>query len=158
MKRLEFEEGEFPDLQSIAERMFMNSEDPTSPAYQRVLHRPRISWLRIALSWVIPMLISAAAALCMAHAGADAGWALGSIVTGWVLYGLIRAKAAVLCLVRIYQRYAPESVRRKCRFEPSCSVYMIQAVEKYGVVRGLRKGFARLGRCRPGFGGFEPLD
>ena len=76
----------------------------------------------------------------------------------WCIYGLICMKPAVICLICIYQRYAPDSVRRKRRFEPSCSVYMIQAVEKYGVYHGIRKGINRLRRCKPGFGGFEPLE
>ena len=155
---LEFEECELSDLQSIAQRLFQNANDPTSPHYQRVLHRPDISWVRVCLSWMVPIFISIAAILIMAYFEISTAWIIGVLLIGWFLYGLVRLKAAVLCTVQIYQRYAPDSVRRKCRFEPSCSVYMVQAVEKYGVIRGLRKGVQRLRRCKPGFGGFEPLD
>ena len=44
---------------------------------------------------------------------------------------------------------------RMCRFEPSCSEYMRQAVERYGVIRGGWLGMKRLGRCHP-WGSFGP--
>lgn len=37
-----------------------------------------------------------------------------------------------------------------CKFYPSCSEYSIQAVEKYGIVKGLLKSLTRILRCRPG--------
>ncbi len=45
-----------------------------------------------------------------------------------------------------------------CRFTPTCSEYMYQAVEKYGVIKGSYKGFNRLFRCHPfSKGGHDPL-
>jgi putative membrane protein insertion efficiency factor len=45
-----------------------------------------------------------------------------------------------------------------CRFEPTCSVYMMQAVEKYGVWRGVGKGLRRIVRCHPFHeGGLDPV-
>ena len=155
---MEFGEGELSDLQSIAERLFLNASDPTSPNYQRILQRPKISWVRIGLSWAVPLLISIVFRTLMMWLEISDGWTVGALVLGWGVYALVRMKAALICLVQIYQRYAPNHVRCKCRFEPSCSVYMIQALEKYGVLCGLQKGIGRLRRCKPGFGGFEPLD
>jgi putative membrane protein insertion efficiency factor len=44
-----------------------------------------------------------------------------------------------------------------CRFEPSCSEYFIQAVRKYGPVRGACKGVGRICRCNPwNTGGYDP--
>jgi putative membrane protein insertion efficiency factor len=44
-----------------------------------------------------------------------------------------------------------------CRFEPSCSRYMIGALRKYGLFRGLARGIARLSRCHPWHpGGYDP--
>lgn len=44
-----------------------------------------------------------------------------------------------------------------CRFEPSCSEYFIQAVRKYGPLRGAVRGLARIGRCHPWHpGGYDP--
>ena len=46
-----------------------------------------------------------------------------------------------------------------CRFEPSCSHYSYRAIEKYGVMKGLWKGFKRIIRCNPfSDGGYDPLD
>jgi hypothetical protein len=45
-----------------------------------------------------------------------------------------------------------------CRFEPSCSNYAYQAVEKYGVLKGLYLGTKRIIRCNPfSKGGFDPV-
>ncbi|MBE6586778.1 MAG: membrane protein insertion efficiency factor YidD [Ruminococcaceae bacterium] len=64
-------------------------------------------------------------------------------------------KRVVICSVHIYQRYAPDSIRNKCRFEPSCSEYMILAIEKYGLFKGVIKGIDRLKRCNTNDGGFD---
>ena len=46
-----------------------------------------------------------------------------------------------------------------CRFEPTCSQYTYQAVEKYGVIKGLVLGLKRIIRCHPfSKGGFDPLS
>lgn len=39
--------------------------------------------------------------------------------------------------------------RGNCRFSPTCSEYMIQAIKKYGVVSGVYRGIKRLSRCHP---------
>jgi len=64
-------------------------------------------------------------------------------------------KRFLIYLIRIYQRYAPTRVRKSCRFEPSCSNYMILSLEKYGVFSGLYRGITRLGRCKPPNGGVD---
>ena len=59
--------------------------------------------------------------------------------------------------VRVYQWTLSPLIGRHCRFEPTCSAYFIQAVEKYGAVRGAWRGMKRIGRCHPwGGGGFDP--
>lgn len=58
-------------------------------------------------------------------------------------------KRALIGLVRLYQRYASEKVRRKCLFKPTCSEYMILALQKYGLVIGLIKSLHRMFiKCR----------
>ena len=64
-----------------------------------------------------------------------------------VAYMSFIAKRTVIWLVHLYQNLAPDEVRLKCCFEPSCSEYMILAVQKYGVIRGVYKGIHRLLRC-----------
>ncbi len=38
----------------------------------------------------------------------------------------------------------------RCRFYPSCSEYMMTAIERYGVFKGISMGLKRIGRCHPG--------
>ena len=64
-----------------------------------------------------------------------------------LIYFSLIAKKTVIWMVRLYQNKAPDEVRLRCVMEPSCSVYMILAVEKYGVIRGVYKGIRRLFRC-----------
>ncbi len=63
--------------------------------------------------------------------------------------GIIMCKRAIIGAIRLYQRYAPEDIRRRCLFKPTCSEYAILAVQKYGVIRGLFKAYIRLfKKCR----------
>ncbi|MEW4570189.1 membrane protein insertion efficiency factor YidD [Tautonia sp. JC769] len=63
-----------------------------------------------------------------------------------------------LCLlIRAYQLLLSPLIGNACRFEPSCSRYMVGALRKYGLVRGLWKGTGRLLRCHPWHpGGYDP--
>jgi putative membrane protein insertion efficiency factor len=63
----------------------------------------------------------------------------------------------IVLLVRLYQLTLSPIVGRHCRFQPTCSNYMIGAVEKYGALRGTLKGVWRIIRCNPFCrGGFDP--
>ena len=67
------------------------------------------------------------------------------------------ASALVISLVRVYQRTLSPLLGNVCRFEPSCSRYMVGAIEKYGLIRGVARGIRRLSRCHPwNPGGFDP--
>jgi putative component of membrane protein insertase Oxa1/YidC/SpoIIIJ protein YidD len=64
---------------------------------------------------------------------------------GFTIFGLvIFSKKIIIGLVHLYQHYAPERIRRKCIFKPTCSEYMILALKKYGLIRGLYKGIYRV--------------
>lgn len=66
-------------------------------------------------------------------------------------------KTAVLVPVYFYQLIIGPLLPKVCRFHPSCSNYFIEAVEKYGPVRGSLKGIWRLCRCHPwNPGGYDP--
>ena len=52
----------------------------------------------------------------------------------------------IIYLVRLYQKIPHPKL---CRFQPSCSPYMILAIEKYGSVKGFFKGIWRIFRCNP---------
>lgn len=64
-------------------------------------------------------------------------------------------KKIIIKLIRFYQKTAPDRIRQSCLFEPSCSEYMILAIEQYGVFSGVSKGLKRLGRCKIPNGGID---
>lgn len=67
-------------------------------------------------------------------------------------------RTVTLFLLRAYKRFLSPLLPPMCRFEPTCSVYMMDAVSKYGVLRGIWLGIRRLGRCHPfNPGGWDPV-
>ena len=75
------------------------------------------------------------------------------------LWAVLRAIPAAFLVagVRFYQTFMRPVLPAVCRFEPSCSEYFIQAVHKYGPLRGACKGVGRICRCNPWHpGGFDP--
>ena len=66
-------------------------------------------------------------------------------------------KNILIKLVKLYQKI-PGNFHKNCRFYPTCSQYMRQAVLKYGVGKGLYLGIKRLLRCNPFCkGGYDPV-
>ena len=57
-------------------------------------------------------------------------------------------KRILIAPVRFYQRFISPAFPPSCRFEPTCSNYMIQAIEKHGF-KGALMGLARILRCHP---------
>ena len=58
-------------------------------------------------------------------------------------------KRFLIGLVKLYQHYATEDVRRRCLFKPTCSEFTILALKKYGVIIGLYKAYIRIfKKCR----------
>jgi putative membrane protein insertion efficiency factor len=72
---------------------------------------------------------------------------------GVISYFLLRR--FLIGLVLMYKAFAPLDVRGRCRFEPTCSTYMIMAIQKYGLVYGVFKGIRRVLRCKPPNGGVD---
>jgi putative membrane protein insertion efficiency factor len=67
-------------------------------------------------------------------------------------------RSIALFFLRCYKRLISPLLHPMCRFEPTCSVYTMQAVEKYGVLRGVWLGVRRLARCHPfNPGGWDPV-
>jgi len=73
---------------------------------------------------------------------------------------------ALTWLIKLYQKtlspdhgwlrvFFPHGV---CRYHPSCSNYMAEALQKHGLIKGISLGFSRVGRCHPyAEGGFDPV-
>ncbi|QRR02333.1 membrane protein insertion efficiency factor YidD [Dyadobacter sandarakinus] len=67
-------------------------------------------------------------------------------------------KFLLVALVRIYQGVLSPYLPNACRYTPTCSQYMIQAVQKYGAVKGGWMGLKRISRCHPWGGhGHDPV-
>lgn len=67
-------------------------------------------------------------------------------------------KRVLILLVRAYQATLSPLLGRHCRYYPTCSEYLAQAIEKYGPARGVWIGLKRLGRCHPFHaGGLDPV-
>lgn len=67
-------------------------------------------------------------------------------------------RGLALLLLRFYKRFLSPLLPPMCRFEPTCSVYTMHAVEKYGALRGAWLGIRRLARCHPfNPGGWDPV-
>ncbi|AND78573.1 membrane protein insertion efficiency factor YidD [Streptococcus pantholopis] len=66
-------------------------------------------------------------------------------------------KKVLISLVRLYQAYLSPLFPPSCRYQPTCSNYMIEAIEKHGL-KGVLMGLARILRCHPFVrGGKDPV-
>ena len=52
-------------------------------------------------------------------------------------------------LIRVYQLVVSPYLGNNCRFYPSCSNYAIEAIEKFGVLKGVKMAFFRILKCNP---------
>ena len=67
-------------------------------------------------------------------------------------------RALVLAPIRLYQRTVSPLLPARCKYYPSCSEYAAQAVQEYGILRGLILAGWRLLRCNPfSHGGYDPV-
>lgn len=124
-----------------------NCNDPRSYDYERVYNKEPINKKRTFLFLLVDIIISTISYLIFKKVSI-------TIVIN-IIYYLLCLKYILIFLVKIYQKIAPISLRSKCRFEPSCSNYMIQSLEKYGLFKGLKKGINRLKRCNIDDGGYD---
>lgn len=58
-------------------------------------------------------------------------------------------KKILIFPIRVYQVLISPLLGPTCRFEPSCSNYMIQAINEWGIFKGVYLGARRIGRCHP---------
>ncbi len=55
----------------------------------------------------------------------------------------------VLAPVLAYRRFISPGINPRCRFDPTCSTYAVQAVDRFGILRGLVLAIWRVARCHP---------
>ncbi len=64
----------------------------------------------------------------------------------------------LLRAIRLYQGFISPNLGVACRYEPTCSHYAYESIERHGAWRGVRLAAGRLARCRPGGGnGYDPV-
>ena len=69
------------------------------------------------------------------------------------------ARRVAVAPIRLYQRFLSPALPRRCRYEPTCSAYAVQAIGRYGILRGLVLSAWRLLRCNPwSHGGHDPVE
>jgi putative membrane protein insertion efficiency factor len=70
----------------------------------------------------------------------------------------IMTQIIVVAALKGYKLFLSPFLPSACRYRPTCSEYMLAAVEQYGVLRGVWLGLKRLGRCHPFHdGGYDPV-
>ncbi|HNS79053.1 MAG TPA: membrane protein insertion efficiency factor YidD [Syntrophorhabdus sp.] len=78
--------------------------------------------------------------------------------TARVIAGTYPLKKIAICLLDIYKTCISPFIPTQCRFYPTCSSYMQEAIEKKGIFRGLACGIMRILRCHPfSRGGYDPV-
>ena len=71
----------------------------------------------------------------------------------------MRPRNLIVLPIRVYQRLISPAFGDRCRYYPSCSEYAVQAIQSYGILRGLVLAGWRILRCNPwSHGGVDPVS
>jgi putative membrane protein insertion efficiency factor len=69
------------------------------------------------------------------------------------------ARSAVVAPIFVYRYIVSPAIPRRCKYEPTCSRYALDAIRRYGILRGLVLAGWRLLRCNPwSYGGYDPVE
>ncbi len=69
------------------------------------------------------------------------------------------ARVVLVTPIVVYQRVISPAIPRRCKYEPTCSRYALEAIGRYGILRGLVLAGWRLLRCNPwSHGGYDPVE
>ncbi|MBQ8003391.1 MAG: membrane protein insertion efficiency factor YidD [Clostridia bacterium] len=156
---------EYHKYKVIKEKKKVRFEEIYPETGQKMV-RPKVNLHLAALKVIICVLVNLTAAGIVCQVlqrwvwQVDKTWIINlryisAFVILTLLAVLFTAKKIVVFVIRLYQRYAAYEVRCTCLFIPNCSEYMVQAINKYGLIKGVKKGFARFNRCKPPHGGVD---
>ena len=131
------------------------------PAPPRELYRPRISALA-AVTAALAVTTAVLASLCGAYLicktiGSPYTTLVATLapIAVFLAIAVFSLKHFMIWCVLVYQHRAPDDVRLRCLYTPSCSEYMIMSIMKYGTIRGTIRGIKRLKRCHYPNGGHD---
>jgi uncharacterized protein len=69
------------------------------------------------------------------------------------------ARAVATAPIVVYSRVISPAIPRRCKYEPTCSRYAVEAIREYGILRGLVLAGWRVLRCNPwSYGGYDPVQ
>ena len=133
---------------------------------QRILIRPKINYVKVVFFVILTIVCTLGiffgcdaiqkGLIAQNYINNEYNHTIVSIIIAIVcllIFIFVVRKAILIWFIHLYQRYASDDVRLRCVYTPSCSEYMILSIEKYGVIKGIRKGIDRLHRCHLPNGG-----
>jgi putative membrane protein insertion efficiency factor len=143
------------DTRSPADWKPPHAPAPGPPDHRKKI-RPAFSAWAVLLDFALPaiLVLFAASRLSALYQFPFADAALSRRMA-FALYAALRIKQIAVWAILMYQKFAPETFRSSCVFEPSCSEYMLAAIQKYGLLAGIAKGIGRLLRCHYPNGGVD---
>ena len=69
------------------------------------------------------------------------------------------ARALAVAPIMLYRRLISPAIPRRCKYEPTCSRYAVEAIREYGILKGAVLAVWRLLRCNPwSYGGYDPVE
>jgi len=136
------------------------------PETKQKLIRPRIDYVRVIVIVLSVILLLGVFDWCILKMLSCASWfakmELSDQQSFIILYIILLALCILFCakrivifLIRLYQRYGSYEIRSMCLFIPNCSEYMVLAIKKYGLIKGIKKGIKRFNRCCDPNGGID---
>jgi putative component of membrane protein insertase Oxa1/YidC/SpoIIIJ protein YidD len=119
-----------------------------SQMMEPLVTRPKLNGLRAVKVVFLHMLVG----LGVGILGVKLQWVSGGFgalcsFAYWTTVLLTNSRAIVIWFIRLYQYRAPAVVRLRCKLHPSCSEYMVAAVQKSGAISGVRQGLKRVRAC-----------
>ena len=140
----------YGDSEEIVKALAISHIQNNANKDQFIVERPHIQPKQIFYGALLPIFI---VLICIFFCLFNQYYPWWAFVGTLILCILFTIKRFVILIVLLYQRFAPERIRASCVFEPTCSNYMLMAIEKHGFWIGFFKGIKRLFQCHPPNGG-----